>query len=512
MQKEKKSRYNLWITVLATMVCVFMIAGIALGVGSVEGEGEGETGGISPFAAGIWEWSMQNGNPQNDVDYTKATNFRFNGSTLTGLTAATIAGYVTIDGGVYSSEAIDAAWIDPKNNNFQVNIPADILQASTTYTITVSEAFQDASGDTCASGNPFVFTFTTADTAGGVPVGNWAWSTSPAGPQSGVDYKGAYVILFEHADNTNMSALEKAYVSGFFSIDGGAFTKQAITVDWMPVAFGGRRVTLTIPAGALAPSTEYTITISGDFVAGNGTTCQSGEDFHFVFTTMDPPVSGPTDPIFLNPAEDGYVGISADATLEIAFAAEVDAGTVDLGVITLKEDVSGADVAFALTWSEEFDYVLVKPDAPLVNGASYILGIDAGYTISGFVVNPASVHFTTASFNIEDVSTSAYSRSSETYEVSFLVRNIAETAKDLYGSIVVRGGKGARDTEGGYVFALIDFNRASVIKGETIAVSDVVDIKDEVLDGIYIDIYVWHDASQNYIDADTVHQTIGVVD
>ena len=470
MKKRDKKRYNILIGLLSVMVCAFIAIGAALGLG---------VGSSAPAAlegAGVLVESAPSGLVETES-----------------VAVVDDAGENSAGGANRGAKSLsDVAPPEAAD----IDVPEDIEETAAAGVLSATSPIRIAplSAEPCM----------------------WSSSTVAAN----VDYTNTYVITFQTTasntiqNNNAGTALTSEYLRSQLKIDGNEIPEL-----WPVAVSGGRNFTLTIPADTLDSETEYKVTISKDFEVLNGDKCPCGADFEFTFTTKaeDAPATSVTA-VFLNPAVDGFVGFNPGSSILIAFTGAVDTSTVSDAIVLTERGAGGGGgggtiVLATLAWSNGNTHLTVTPDTPLKYGANYRLEIRAGMkSTDDLDVDAATVNFTTASFTIGAVSAGNYSKSTGAYEVSFSATNNSGSAKDLFYTIVVRGGRGARPDSGGFVLALTEGSQTGVTGTAQVNETLTIDTSIEINGNIYIDVYVWSDVTGTFINAQPVFASASVVD
>jgi hypothetical protein len=144
------------------------------------------------------------------------------------------------------------------------------LQAESLYTVTVGTTATDDSVPGNAMAEIHAFTFTTGD--GVAPTPPIVQYTTPLHDANNVATGTSVKMGFSKAMDTTVT-------QGAVSVDP--------SISWSPVWSDGNTVLTMVPDVNLMPNTRYTVTVSDNALASDGTGMGSPYAFHF--TTGDPP-------------------------------------------------------------------------------------------------------------------------------------------------------------------------------------------------------------------------------
>jgi hypothetical protein len=206
---------------------------------------------------------------------TVSSNFPKGGSTQVSTSTMVI---ITFAEGMSeaSSEAVSIAGpgnpslSDPSWSGTQLTMATSGLQAESLYTVTVGTTATDDSVPGNAMAEIHAFTFTTGD--GVAPTPPIVQYTTPLHDANNVGTGTSVKMGFSKAMDTTVT-------QGAVSVDP--------SISWSPVWSDGNTVLTMVPDVNLMPNTRYTVTVSDNALASDGTGMGSPYAFHF--TTGDPP-------------------------------------------------------------------------------------------------------------------------------------------------------------------------------------------------------------------------------
>ena len=235
--------------------------------------------------------------------------------------------------------------------------PSSKLAPATAYTLTVTSAVADESGNELAS--DFQLRFTTD-------------ATPPAVTGSSI-FDGATDIGITPTINVSFSeALAASTVSTStvtMSIDDLPGGSVAGSVS---LSSDGRKITFT-PASRLARATAYKVTIADSVtdVAGNSLTAS----YLLRFTTdaTAPTVTGSS-------ISDGATGITVTPTINISFSEALASTSVSNATVLLSSDGTGEGVAVSVVISGDSNTITVLPSSALAPAMTYRLTVTGDVT------------------------------------------------------------------------------------------------------------------------------------
>ena len=246
--------------------------------------------------------------------------------------------------------------------------PSANLAAGTTYTVTLSGA-QDLSG-TAMAATSWSFTTSAADTtAPTVSV------RTPASGATGVPVGSVVTATFsETVQATTIS----------FVLKNGSNTVSS-TVTYDPTS---NTVTLD-PAANLAPSTTYTVTLSGaQDLSGNTMTSTS-----WSFTTATADTTAPT--VTAPSPANGAIGVQLTSLVTATFSEDVQASTINFVLKT-----GSTTVPATMLYDASSRIVTLDPAANLNPATIYTVTLSGAEDLSGNTMTSTSWSFTTKAADI----------------------------------------------------------------------------------------------------------------
>ena len=266
-----------------------------------------------------------------------------------------------------SSEAIEGSY-NASGSGVTLN-PTSDLAPSTTYTLTLSTAITDLSGNRLASGA--TISFTTAS-SGEDPVNDPATgsdttapdvtSTDPTDEATSVG-PGTNILV------TFTEAIDPASVTS----DNVKLTEQGSSLEIQAVVSVSGEVMTIDPSADFAELTTYVV------VLGTGLTDLAGNalasEVNFSFTTLTTDTQSPS--VMSQSLTNGETDVGANTTITVTFSEPMDINSLD-GNITLRHQLSG-DFA-ALSFEVDGNDVIITPDAALIGNSQYNFDVTVNVT------------------------------------------------------------------------------------------------------------------------------------
>jgi hypothetical protein len=289
--------------------------------------------------------------PSAPITVTFSENMDASTITASNITVRTTVGGTAVAGAVAYNTTTRVATFTPS---------APLAQ-STGYTVTVASAVKDVAGN--LMGTNYVFSFTTGDT------------TAPTVLQ-----------VIPKADSVNVPT--NSTIQVFFSeaMDQATITATTVTLRTTvsdvlvttSLSYNASTNVLTItPAGGLAPSTGYTVTIVG---GAAGVKDISGNPLAATvtsrFTTAALPDVTPPKVVSITPVN-GATGIAVDTVVRVRFTEAMLASSINASSITLRlTSGSAANVAATVTCTATpCVEAVLDPTANLLNDTSYTVTV-----------------------------------------------------------------------------------------------------------------------------------------
>lgn len=233
--------------------------------------------------------------------------------------------------------------------------PTGPLSNSTQYTVTVTTAVKDVSGNSLAA--PFVSTFMTVglpDNTAPTVVGR-----TPTPGATNVATNTQVTVTFSEAmDQTTINATNVKLVA----TTGGATVPTTLAYN-----AATNTVTLT-PTAALANNTSYTITVTTGVkdLAGNALAVQFTSSFITVADTISPTV------VSTSPANGTTV--PAPGTITVTFSEDMDPTTIPAAV-SVKKTSDSSPVAGTVSYNAATRTAVFTPTSALANGTGYTVTV-----------------------------------------------------------------------------------------------------------------------------------------
>jgi hypothetical protein len=234
--------------------------------------------------------------------------------------------------------------------------PTNILSPLTAYTVTVSTAAKDITGNTLAA--PFISTFTTAAAPDTTPP--TVTSVFPAAGATNVPTNTAPTITFSEAMDGN-------------TINGTTITLKNTTTGTAVAGTVSYNTTTHIatftPTVALANGTGYTITVTTGVkdVAGNALATQ----FTSTFTTAAAPDTTPPTVTTTSPL-DGATNVAINTTVTATFSEPMDAATITAaGTFTMTTTTGAVNVPGTVTYNPATNTATFTPTSLLLHNTGY---------------------------------------------------------------------------------------------------------------------------------------------
>jgi methionine-rich copper-binding protein CopC len=242
---------------------------------------------------------------------------------------------------------------DPDTNTATFT-PAAPFDAAVTYSVAVSGATNDAG----ATMLPVSWSFATA-----IPPS--VTTQTPAPGAAGVGLATTVSAGFDRAVTPGST--------NFDVVAGGAPVSGSVTLN------GAGTVATFTPDAALAPSTTYTVTVSGATSSGGGVMTPVAWNF----TTGSAPVVTAQTPA------PGATNVAVNTTVAVGFDQAVTGATI------VVSDPSAAPVAGSTAYNASTNTATFTPSAPLSSATTYSVVASGATSAAGAAMTPASWSFTT---------------------------------------------------------------------------------------------------------------------
>ncbi len=275
--------------------------------------------------------------------------------------------------------------------------PSAALSNSTGYTLTVSTAVRDTSGNALTSNVTSTFT-TVAPVDVSPPT---VLSVIPVDNAADVAINAPIVVTFSEALLASTVTNSSVTLS---TTQGGTPINASVTYD-----AGLSRATLT-PSAPLANLTGYTVSVATTVkdLAGNAL----ASTFSSRFTTVAADVTPPTVTSFV-PAN-GATNVDRTVAPTIVFSEPMNAATLTSANIQLRATASGTVVASFVEYNASTRTVTTTPNFPLAFGLSYTISINANVRdVNGVAIVPVTSSFTTQAAPPSVLSMTPASRASD---------------------------------------------------------------------------------------------------